>query len=579
MSENKNDNNDNQKFSIQNIIQSETISNETPPEQLDQIISRLEKAIEKVELLSSLNEDDANNIGEIKIPSPSTIFWNNCLKLLEDLKEKSLQANNVHFEELTEIFIESICFQQDILLSSLYFKKPTKEEMKKLLSILQNQIKKLEKILIFEPNLSLQIELVQKGMNSLSWMFETFKCKLIVNNSYKILTEISKKIIQKGNKIYVGWTNIFLQLMNEIVKFVNNYHENGLNWFTQGNNNVYELILEIGNTYKKYFKNYSKIFQDESSLNQIEENNKMYGLYEGVMSGVKEKEMRSKKSGNTDKNDENNNKNEISLNDKMNNINNNNDLYSNNDINNNIPSTPNIPSNANIFDNIQSIYDKFMEIKNASKEMSKENLRSNSISHQDCLSSLSCSNSIKDTQSDSWPKMGVRKRVLSMGERNFYQERENVILYQNFDGIIKNIKSDSVDEHTALYIINCLNSSFKVTKTINRIIILNCQNCKVICGELMANIEIVNNTKIIMQCDGDAKMANIEGSKDIMLILSPESRNIPIHYGKSTYIRVRILKGDNNCEKTKDFDEYVLPEQFDFSLNKDDKFDYSAVSI
>lgn len=128
MSENKNDNNDNQKFSIQNIIQSETISNETPPEQLDQIISRLEKAIEKVELLSSLNEDDANNIGEIKIPSPSTIFWNNCLKLLEDLKEKSLQANNVHFEELTEIFIESICFQQDILLSSLYFKNQQKKK-------------------------------------------------------------------------------------------------------------------------------------------------------------------------------------------------------------------------------------------------------------------------------------------------------------------------------------------------------------------------------------------------------------------------------------------------------------------
>ena len=583
MSVNRNDNN-NQNFSLQNIIPKGGFTSDSSPEKLDEILSRLEKAIKKVDLLSSVNENNRRNYEEIKPTSPLSIFWNTSLKLLEELREKSLEAENIHFEELTEIFIESICFQQDILLNSIYFKKPGKEDMKKLLSILQNLIKRLEKILILEPNLSLEVELIQKGMNILTWMFDTFKCKLIVNNSYNIVTQISNKIVTQGIKTYIDWANIFMKLMREIVKFVNNYHENGLNWFTQGNNNIYNLILDIGNTYKKYFKNYSRIFQDESSLNQIEENDKKYKIYEGVMSSIKEKELKSKKTLENDKENGNNLKKEVNpINEKEKekeienekNLNNNTNNNINDNINNNKTN-----NNSNNSDNIQSIYDKFMEIKNASKENSNKNIKSNSNSNKDCLS-ISCSNSIKGTWSDtsSWVKMGVRKKLLSMGERNYYEENDNVVLYQNFDGIIKNIKSDCVGENTILKIINCLNCSFKVSKTINRIIILNCQNCKVICAELFANIEIVNNTKIIMQCDGDAKMANVEGSKDIMFILSPESKHIPIHYRNSTLIRVKTLK--ENCEdgNINEYDEYILPEQFEFGLNEEMKLEYDIISI
>ena len=296
MSENKKDNNDTKNISLKNNISSVDTTVRNSPDKLNDILSRLEKAIKKVDLLSSKNENNRNNFEEIKSTSPLTIFWNNSLKLLEELKEKSLEAENIHFEELTEIFIESICFQQDILSNSIYFKNPGKEDMKKLLTILQNIIKRLEKILILEPNLSLEIELVQNGMNILTWMFDTFKCKLIVNNNFNIVNDISKKIIQQNNKVYTAWVNTFMKLMSEIVNFVDGYHENGLNWFTQGNDNFYNLILEIGNTYKKYFKNYSRIFQEESSLNQIEENDKKYKIYEGIMSSIKEKELKLKNS-------------------------------------------------------------------------------------------------------------------------------------------------------------------------------------------------------------------------------------------------------------------------------------------
>lgn len=541
MSENKKENN-NKNISFNNIIPSIETTSSSSPDQLNDILSRLEKAIKKVDSLSSKNENNRNDFEDFKSTSPLTIFWNNSLKLLEELKEKSLEAENIHFEELTEIFIESICFQQDILSNSIYFKNPGKEDMKKLLSILQNIIKRLEKILILEPDLSLEIELVQNGMNILTWMFDTFKCKLIVNNNFNIVNDISKKIIKQNNTIYTEWVNTFMKLMSEIVNFVNNYHENGLNWFTQGNDNIYNLILEIGNSYKKYFKNYSRIFQEETSLNQIEENDKKYKIYEGIISSIKEKELKLKNPSHKESRNEIKEKKEINLF---------NEIENNSNINNN--------------DNIQSIYEKFMEIKNA---------KSNSNSNND---SISISNSIKGNWSDtsSRVKMGVRKKVLSMGERNYYEERDNVILYQNFDGIVKNIKSEYVGENTILKIINCLNCSFKVSKTINRIIILNCQNCKVICDELFANIEMVNNTQIIMQCDGDAKMANVEGSKDIIFILSKESKYIPIHYRNSTLIKVKVVKEDGNSN---DYDEYILPEQFEFGIN-DDKLEYKAISL
>lgn len=61
-------------------------------------------------------------------------------------------------------------------------------------------------------------------------------------------------------------------------------------------------------------------------------------------------------------------------------------------------------NNSNNNDNIQSIYDKFMEIKNA-------NIKSNSNSNNN-NDSISISNSIKGNWSDSSSrvKMGIRKK-------------------------------------------------------------------------------------------------------------------------------------------------------------------------
>ena len=550
---------------LTNIISSGLHPSEMSPEKIDQIISRLEKAIGKVDLLSSLSEKTSNNYEEKESLPQLKNFWNYSQNLLKDLKEKSAEANNVHIEELTEIFIESICFQQDILLHSFSFQKPGNEDMRKLLSILQGQIKKIEKILILEPSLSLQIELVQKGMNTLAWMFDTFKCDLIVNNSLGIVNDISNKIILMGNQVYTEWVKIFMKLMYEIVEFVNNNYKNGLIWSTQGNNNIFELVLEIGNTYKKYFKNDSRIFQYDLSFNQIQENDKRNKMFEELKNDIKKKELNQKKNGDNKKDIEDISKNE------------------NNKKNQKIKNINNI-ANKNK-DNIQTIYDKFMEEDN--KEIVGRTMKSNSISNKGCVS-LSCRNSIKDTGSGSYLdnssksgyKMGVRKRLLSMGKRDHYEERDNIILFENFDGLIKNIKPDILGDDTFVRITNCLNCTFKISKGINRIVILNCQNCKIICDKLFSNIEIVNNTQIIIQCNGRVHMANLEGSKDVMFILSPESRNISIYCHHSTFIRVKTLKEDNYDDgKKKDYDEYIFPEQFEFGVNDDMKLEFNVISI
>ena len=571
MSEIKNDN-INEKNSLQSIIQSGFHPSDLSPEKIDQIISRLEKAIGKVDLLSSLNENNYNNYEEKESTPPFKTFWNYSLNLLQELKEKSTEADNVHFEELTEIFIESICFQQDILLHSFSFKKPGNEDMRKLLSILQGQIKKIEKILILEPSLSLLIELVQKGMNTLSWMFDTFKCDLIVNNSLVIVNELSNKIILMGNQVYTDWVNIFLKLIYEIVKFVNNNYKNGLIWSAQGNNNIFELVLEIGNTYKKYFKNDSRIIQYDLSFNQIQENDKRNKMFEELKNDIKKKELNQKKQLDNNKDIENKSAKDMNLNNTNKNENNN---LNNTNLNNNN-------------ENIISIYDKFMELKEENKEFVGRTMKSNSISNKGGVS-LSCRNSVKDTGSGSYSyledssksgfKTGIRKKLLSMGKRDHYEERDNIILFENFDGLIKNVKPDILGDDTFVRITNCLNCTFKISKNINRIVILNCQNCKIICEKLFSNIEIVNNTQIIIQCNGRVHMANLEGSKDVMFILSQESRNISIYSHHSTLIRVKTLKEENDDGKRKDYDEYIFPEQFEFGVNDDMKLEFNVVPI
>ena len=531
------------------LLPSSNISSEN----IDQIISRLEKAIEKVDILSSIVEKNSlMKSVEKESSSPLTNFWKNSLNLLQELKEKSSETKNVHFEELTEIFIESICFQQDILLHSFSFQKPGGEDMKKLLSILQNQIKRTEKILILEPSLSLQYELVQKGMNTLMWMFDAFKCDLIVNNNMGIINDISNRIIKLGFPIYAEWVNTFMKLMREIYEFVNKNYKNGLIWSAQGNNNTFELILELGDTYKKYFKNYSGIVQNEVSFNQIKENDKRNKMFEELKNDIKKKELNQKKIK-----IKNLNENEI--------INNNNSL-----------------DNININERIS-----FDNTNNTNNEIENKKNRSTSISQKGHIS-LSYKNSIKDTGSGSYLdnssksayESGVRKKLLSMGQRDHYEEKDNIILFENFDGLIKNIKPDILDVDTFVRITNCLNCTFKISKSINRILILNCQNCKVICDGLFSDIEIVNNTQIIMQCDGLVHMANVEGSKDVMFILSPKSRNIPIYCHHSTFIRVKTLKSESNEDNTKkEYDEYIFPEQFEFCVGDKKKLEFNVTSI
>ena len=544
---------------LNSFFPSELNSSNISQVKIDQIISRLEKAIEKVDILSSLSTNSSVKAEEKESSSPLSNYWKNSLNLLQELKEKSTEDKNIHFEELTEIFIESICFQQDILLHSFSFQKPEGEDMKKLLSILQNQIKRTEKILILEPNLNLQYELVQKGMNTLMWMFDTFKCDLIVNNSMGIINNISNKIIKMGNQLYTEWVNIFMKIMKEIYEFVNKNYKNGLIWSAQGNNNTFELILELGNTYKKYFKNYSRIVQNDLSFNQIQENDKRNKMFEELKNDIKKKGLRQKKS-----------KRNLEKGTFYNKIKEN--------------------ENNNFIDNENNegiSFDNTNELKEDNKEIETRKNKSNSISQKAHIS-LSYRNSYKETgsgshldnSSKSGYETGVRKKLLSMGKRDHYEEKDNIILFENFDGLIKNIKPDILDVDTFVRITNCLNCTFKISKSINRILILNCQNCKVICDGLFSDIEIVNNTQIIMQCDGLVHMANVEGSKDVMFILSPKSRNIPIYCHHSTFIRVKTLKTDNDEGVIKkEYDEYIFPEQFEFCIDDNMKLEFNVSSI
>ena len=75
------------------------------------------------------------------------------------------------------------------------------------------------------------------------------------------------------------------------------------------------------------------------------------------------------------------------------------DFPSNKTENNNSNNSMN--NNGNKNENVFSIYDKFMELKEENKDIMGRTMKSNSINNKGCVS-LSCKNSIKETGSGSY---------------------------------------------------------------------------------------------------------------------------------------------------------------------------------
>ena len=164
----------------------------------------------------------------------------------------------------------------------------------------------------------------------------------------------------------------------------------------------------------------------------------------------------------------------------------------------------------------------------------------------------------------------LSRRLLVRNKKETYKEDDNLIIFENFEGINKTLEESKLTIEKILVIQNCIESNFIISKKINRIYIINSEDIKLTCEDLLVNIELINVIKLKIQCKGLVNMINVDSCKDVLLYLYPPSAHIPISVSNSSDIRLRVNKDGND---TREFNDYFIPESFVFKINDDMKLE------
>ena len=86
-----------------------------------------------------------------------------------------------------------------------------------------------------------------------SWLFSENNSESIKNFYEKAENSINLFLLDK-NKKENKYIKIFKDILKENEKFVMKYHKNGLFWANKGDDDITNLILKIGDTYRNNFK-------------------------------------------------------------------------------------------------------------------------------------------------------------------------------------------------------------------------------------------------------------------------------------------------------------------------------------
>ena len=81
--------------------------------------------------------------------------------------------------------------------------------------------------------------------------------------------------------------------------------------------------------------------------------------------------------------------------------------------------------------------------------------------------------------------------------------------------------------------------------------------------------------KINTICKGHINLAIVYRSKDIFFFLNNISRSLRVRRSFSSHIMLKINKESN--EDFKEWEDFLLPEQFVFQINKDKKLDIKYI--
>ena len=216
------------------------------PTHLFELVTRLEGLIAKLEGTST--KPDTSSPSD----HPNAEYYETLALRLHELERLSADLDISSAKQVTEIILQSICFQEDIVGLAKHYNEPSKEESISICQKLVNLSKKTD-TLKTTPTDTLFAEVAKNIALSSSWTFNGSDA-IDVIKTYSEATEFpGNKIFLLKNESYSNWLRFLKTLLKDNVKFVETTYKKGLLWNKEGSSDFSKLSLEIGKAYRTRF--------------------------------------------------------------------------------------------------------------------------------------------------------------------------------------------------------------------------------------------------------------------------------------------------------------------------------------
>lgn len=499
-------------------MESKVITQET----LVSLVNRLEALVSKLEGSQSVQAQQ--QIHQVNISSAMlstekiaafTEYWNKTLHHLLELKKCAEETKKPEIEALTEIVLEAICFQQDILIASETFSKPQGKDVQDLAKKYSGFITRVDDIKKEKRDFALHCDAVRSGLDSLCWMFNDNSCDAICQTYFEAIDYPGNKLFLQKVPEVTAWVKalkVIFKAVNELVKA--NY-KSGINWSLKGDNDINRVLLSIGTTFRKNFKKQEEAKEEKKVVKQ-EENQKQ--IKDLLTSGELRKSLKS-------------------------------------------PPVSNAVIPKSEPEKVEA------PVKKEEKVEKKEEQKPATETKPTAVAEEPKSEFIPSKKKE--VKKGRRETIWKKGKNEQYEKIRGSFYFQNLENETREIDPEKLETKTILTFNNCYNSTFSVNKKINAIKLSNCEDVNIICDSLISIFEIVNCVGVKVQVDGVIKSFTVDGSNEVMFIVYSKCKEAQFITSKSHDIKIRLRKDEDPL----DYNEILIPEQFVFQINDKKKVD------
>jgi len=156
---------------------------------------------------------------------------------------------------MSDVVLEAICAHQDLLVGSESYKKPLNADAQAVVKKLASILGRMPEIYKGKKEINYHGEALSNGLQALYWLFSESMCDSVCQTYVEQIDFPGNKILAMKQPPHTKWLNLFKTIMKEVNELVKKNYKAGLSWSSKGEPDVTKLLVTIGNTYRKNFKN------------------------------------------------------------------------------------------------------------------------------------------------------------------------------------------------------------------------------------------------------------------------------------------------------------------------------------